>query len=116
MKNRENSEPYYDLFDDFDLVVSSLRTQYGLSVYSDEFKNMKWKEFKALLAGLSGETPLGRIVQIRSEDDPKMLEAFSEGQHRIRNEWRLRLAKEKTEQDLTQVLEELKQAFVEMAK
>lgn len=77
---------------------------------------MKWKEFKALLAGLSGETPLGRIVQIRSEDDPKMLEAFSEGQHRIRNEWRLRLAKEKTEQDLTQVLEELKQAFVEMTK
>lgn len=77
---------------------------------------MKWKEFKALLAGLSGETPLGRIVQIRSEDDPKMLEGFSEGQHRIRNEWRLRLAKEKTEQDLTQVLEELKQAFVEMAK
>lgn len=77
---------------------------------------MKWKEFKALLAGLSGETPLGRIVQIRSEDDPKMLEVFSEGQHRIRNKWRLRLAKEKTEQDLTQVLEELKQAFVEMAK
>ena len=77
---------------------------------------MKWKEFKALLAGLSGETPLGRIVQIRSEDDPKMLEVFLEGQHRIRNEWRLKLAKEKTEQDLTQVLEELKQAFVEMAK
>ena len=77
---------------------------------------MKWKEFKALLAGLSGETPLGRIVQIRSEDDPKMLEVFSERQHRIRNEWRLKLAKEKTEQDLTQVLEELKQAFVEMAK
>ena len=77
---------------------------------------MKWKEFKALLAGLSGETPLGRIVQIRSEDDPKMLEVFSEGQHCIRNECRLKLAKEKTEQDLTQVLEELKQAFVEMAK
>ena len=77
---------------------------------------MKWKEFKALLAGLSGETPLGRIVQIRSEDVPKMLEVFSECQHRIRNEWRLKLAKEKTEQDLTQVLEELKQAFVEMAK
>ena len=77
---------------------------------------MKWKEFKALLAGLSGETPLGRIVQIRSEDDPKMLEVFSEGQHRIRNELRLKLAKEKTEQDLTQVLEELKQAFIEMAK
>ena len=72
---------------------------------------MKWKELKALLAGLSGATPLGR-----SEDDPKMLEVFSEGQLRIRNEWRLKLAKEKTEQDLTQVLEELKQAFVEMAK
>ncbi|MCK3937152.1 hypothetical protein HCC45_13450 [Streptococcus suis] len=104
------------MFDDFDLVVSSIRTQYGLSLYSHEFKKMTWKEFRALLAGLSSETPLGRIVQIRSEEDPQMLESFSEGQHRIRNEWRLRLAKEKTDADLHQVLDELKQAFEEMAK
>lgn len=98
------------------MVVSSLRTQYGLSVYSMEFKQMKWKEFRALLSGLSSETPLGRIVQIRSEDDPKMLEAFSSGQHRIRDEWRNRRAKERTQQELQQVLSELQAAFEEIAK
>ena len=116
MAIRESNEPYYDLFDDFDLIVSSMRTQYGLSIYSEEFKQMKWKEFKALISGLSSETPLGRIVQIRSEDDPKMLEHFSSGQHRIRNEWRLRLSQEKSKAELDQVLDELKNAFVEMSK
>lgn len=93
-----------------------MRTQYGLSLYSSEFKQMKWKEFKALISGLDSETPLGRIIQIRSEDDPKMLEHFSQGQHKIRNEWRLRLSKEKDAAQLEQVLEELKKAFIEMAK
>lgn len=104
------------MFEDFDLVVSSLRTQYGLSVYSLEFQKMKWKEFRALLAGLSSETPLGRIVQIRSEEDPKMLEVFSTGQHRIRDEWRNRRAKERTQEELSQVLNELEKAFQDLAK
>ncbi|MGM0238520.1 hypothetical protein ID741_001113 [Enterococcus sp. AZ103] len=69
-----------------------------------------------MISGLDGETPLGRVVQIRSEEDPKMLEHFSEGQHKIRNEWRLRLSKEKTDVELNQVLDELKNAFVEMSK
>jgi len=93
-----------------------MRTQYGLSLYSEEFKKMKWPEFKALLAGLSAETPLGRIVQIRAEEDPQMLEHFSPGQHRIRNEWRSRLAQSKTDDELMAALKTIKSAFVEMAK
>lgn len=93
-----------------------MRTQYGLSLYGEEFKAMKWGEFKALLSGLSGDTPLGRIVQIRSEDDPKVLETFSRGQHEIRDKWRLKIAKTKTENELQEVLETLKNAFVELAK
>ena len=93
-----------------------MRTQYGLSLYSAEFKRMKWPEFKALLVGLSAETPLGRIVQIRAEEDPQMLEHFSPGQHRIRNAWRSRLAQSKTDDELMAVLETIKSAFVEMAK
>jgi hypothetical protein len=77
---------------------------------------MKWPEFKALLVGLSAETPLGRIVQIRAEEDPQMLEHFSPWQHRIRNEWRSRLAQSKTDDELMAVLETIKSAFVEMAK
>lgn len=104
------------MFEDFDLIVSSFRTQYGISLYSYDFKKMKWKEFKALLSGIDSETPLGRIVQIRSEEDPNMLEHFSPGQHRIRNDWRLRLSKGKSQKELEQVLSELQQAFLEMSR
>lgn len=93
-----------------------MRSQYGISLYSNEFRAMKWKEFKALISGLDGDSPLGRIVQIRSETDPKMLESFSQGQHEIRNKWQRRLAKEKTPEQLNAVLHELQVAFMELAK
>ena len=51
---------------------------------------MKWREFKALLTGLNGSTPLGNIVSIRSETDPETIKKFSPDQKRIRNEWRIR--------------------------
>lgn len=49
---------------------------------------MSWDEFATLLAGLSGETPLGHIVSIRSENDKEKLKNFSPEEKRIRNEWR----------------------------
>lgn len=73
---------------------------------------MKWGEFKALLAGISPETPLGRVVSIRAEDDKEVLKHFTREQRRIRNEWRGRKAKEMTEQERQQALEQLKQAFI----
>ena len=72
---------------------------------------MKWKEFKALISGLSSDTPLGRIIQIRSEEDPQMLDSFSTGQHKIRNDWRNRRAKKRTEKELDEVLIELQKSF-----
>lgn len=73
---------------------------------------MKWNEFKALLAGISPETPLGRIVSIRAEDDKEILKHFTREQHRIRNDWRGSKAVEMTEQQRQQTLEQLKQAFI----
>ena len=76
---------------------------------------MKWDEFKELLIGLGPETPLGRIVSIRAEEDEDILKYFSKEQHRIRNEWRTRKAKEMSQEDVDQVLEQLKNAFISMA-
>lgn len=42
-----------------------------------------------------------------------MLEAFSQGQHRIRNEWRNKRAKERTQAEIDEVLKELQKAFAE---
>jgi hypothetical protein len=49
---------------------------------------MTWDEFATLLGGLNGETPLGHIVSIRSENDKEKLKNFTTEEKRIRNEWR----------------------------
>lgn len=76
---------------------------------------MKWDEFRTLLIGISPETPLGRIVSIRAEDDKNILKYFSKEQRRIRNEWMQRSAKKKTPQQSADFYEAMKQAFIHMA-
>lgn len=113
--DRESGDPYYDLFEDFDLIVSSFQTQYGLRL-SRDIHGMKWDEFAALISGLGPETPLGRIVAIRAENDKEYLKHFSPAQKRIRNEYRNRRAKKVEQPELNAVLDMFKQAFIAMAK
>ena len=94
MKTRESSDPCYDLLDDFDLVVSSFQSQYGLRLSRELPAGMKWDEFASLLSGLGPDTALGRIVAIRTEEDKEILKNFTPEQHRIRNEWKHRRAKQ----------------------
>lgn len=51
---------------------------------------MSWSEFCSLLSGIMPETPLGRIVSIRAEKDPKVIKEFSKDQKKIRNDWILK--------------------------
>ena len=102
------------MIEDFDLIVSSFQSQYGIRL-SRELKGMKWDEFRDLLVGIGPETPLGRIVAIRAEDDEDMLKHFTKEQHRIRNEWRNKQAKKVSEAELAAELEQFKNAFISMA-
>lgn len=80
---------------------------------------MKWDEFCSLLSGLSPESPLGRIVQIRSENDKKMLKHFTRQQHKIRNEWRHRKTKSVTPATIAErdaFVEQMKNDFISMAR
>lgn len=113
-KTRESSDPYYDLIEDFELIVASFQSQYGIRL-SRDLKGMKWDEFKALLVGIGSETPLGRIVSIRAEDNEDVLKHFTKDQHRIRNEWRNRSAKHIDEKQTMEFLEQIKQALISMA-
>jgi hypothetical protein len=54
---------------------------------------MSWAEFSTLLAGLLPDTPLGYVVQIRSENDREKLKHFTPEQKRIRAKWRARNVK-----------------------
>lgn len=49
--------------------------------------SLEWDEFLNLLGGLLPETPLGRVVAIRKENDPEVLKKFTPEQKKIRNEW-----------------------------
>lgn len=112
--DRESSDPYYDLIEDFGLIVSSFQTQYGIRL-SKDLAGMKWDEFADLIAGLGPETPLGRMVAIRSEDDKEVLKHFTKEQKRIRSEWRSRQAKAVSKEQAAAYLETIKQALIKMA-
>lgn len=75
---------------------------------------MTWTEFRSLLSGLGPDTPLARTVQIRLENDPKILKNFTSAQHRIRDKWRSRNVKSYTESDMNAILAQFQQAFASM--
>lgn len=98
------------------MIVSSFQTQYGIRIYSDVFKTMKWDEFKALVSGLSADTPLGRLVSIRAENDKDILKHFTKEQKRIRNEWRSRSAQQMDKQTFEQAMLGFEKMLEAMAK
>ena len=97
------------------MIVSSFLTQYGIRLSSD-LKSMSWREFSYLLEGLSGETPLGRMVAIRAEDDPERIKEFTPEQKKMRSEYRAKIAMKKTDEEVTNAIEQFKQAFIGLAK
>ena len=74
---------------------------------------MSWDEFTTLLGGINGDTPLGRIVSIRSETDPETIKRFTPAEKKIRNEWRTRHRKIITDK---QEYEAAMTGFLEMFK
>lgn len=112
---RESSDPYYDLTGDFDLIIASFQSQYGIRLSRELPAGMKWGEFRDLLVGLGPDTALGRIVSIRAEEDKDVLKHFTKEQKRIRDEWRNRRAKKTSMDDMMHMLNSLLGAFVNMA-
>ena len=76
---------------------------------------MPWDEFCDLAAGLGPDTPLGRIVQIRTETDKDALEQYTPEMREIRNKWQKRIAGERSEQDVKNFLTSMQEAFKSMA-
>ena len=85
-ENKEDS--FYDLIGDWELIEASFAQQYGIRLRRED--EMSWDEFTTLLAGLNGDTPLGRIVSIRSESNPDRIKQFTAAEKKIRKEWAMR--------------------------
>ena len=91
-----NSEVWYDLYEDYPLIEASFLEQYGIRLSETD---MSWREFSDLLSCISADTPLGRIVAIRSEKDGETLKNFTKGQKAIREEWQKRRNKEQVKSE-----------------
>lgn len=110
----KNTEDYYDLYEDYGLIEASFSQQYGIRLRQEE--DMSWNEFCTLLSGLLPDTPLGRIVSIRAEKDPKVLKNFSPDQKKIRSDWqRRKLQRMKENPEVYQRYVDQFQAFCQAA-
>lgn len=101
------------MFEDWDLIISSFLSQYGLRIRTKEFETVSWDEFKALLSGLAPETALGRVVAIRSEIDKDVIKNFTPDQRRIYNAWRDRKAEIMTEADYEKEMDALERMMAQ---
>ena len=106
-EKKKSNEPYYDLFEDWDLIVSSFLSQYGIRLSTKEFRTVDWAEFSALLSGLSADTALGRIVSIRSETDAETIKRFSSYQKKIYDDWRTKQSERMTEEEYAAEMKKL---------
>ena len=113
-KNQQNNEKWYDLEEDWELVASSLKTQYGYSIRK-EIDSMSWAELSSDISGLMGDTPLGNIVQIRSEDDRERLKNFTQDQKNIRWKYRMKISQNVDQEEFKKAIADLQKAFKEMA-
>ena len=93
------------------MIESSFLKQYGIRLRTEE--DMSWQEFCRLLAGIMPDTPLGQIVSIRAEKDPKVLKNFTKEQKRVRREWLYRQNKKKRKGNGMEMLLSLQTGFRE---
>ena len=101
---------------DFDavLIEQSIATQYG--ILPNDQAELPYEEWSKLVSGLMDNTPLGKIVSIRGETDPKIVAQMNPWQRQIRASWQSFLAskaKEKPRQQLMQQMNELERMLAQ---
>lgn len=107
------NDDYYDIIDDWNLIEASFFKQYGVRLR--QINDMPWDEFCSYLSGIMPDTPLGNIVQIRSEENKDVIKNFTPEQKRIRSEWRSRMAKSMDKKQAEDAIEMFKNMFRELA-
>ena len=102
------------MLDDYPLIEASFAQQYGIRLRNEN--NMSADEFLTLLGGLNSDTPLGNVVMIRSEKDPKKIKSFSNDQKRIRNEWLYKKARTISKDQFNKDMAAFEKIFENMSK
>ena len=87
------------------MIEASFATQYGIRLRQEP--DISYAEWARLVSGLMPETPLGRVVQIRMEKDPKVISKFGDYERRVRAEWSKFKHSQQTAEQAVQSVEEL---------
>lgn len=69
------------------LIEQSIAKQYG--VLPSEQGNLKYADWAKLVSGLMEDTPLGQMVQLRTEKDRDVLKRLTPEQRKLRADWAL---------------------------
>lgn len=94
----------YSYDNDFDLIVSAFKQQYGINLFSDD---MHWFEFKSLFDGLSESTMFRKIVGYRTVDLSKVSKEQKKEYAELKEFYRIkdeRVADKKTPQEIEKEL------------
>lgn len=59
-----DEEAHFDIRQDADLIYASFRAEYGIDLIEEQ-GSLHWHKFQALLQGLSSDSILQRVIQIR---------------------------------------------------
>ncbi len=106
----------YDLDFDAVLIEQSIATQYG--ILPDAQGNLPYTEWGKLVSGLMDDTPLGRVVAVRAEEDRRVIAKMNPWQRRIRAEWNAFLAQDAVQRqspaDLRAQMDSLERAMARM--
>lgn len=118
-QKNQNSNDWYDMEYDRILIEQSIAKQYG--VLPSKQENLHYSDWSKMVSGLMDDTPLGRVVGVRSETDKDIIKNYSQEQRAVRDEWSRFLAsrvkgKEFTksdEADWYKQMAEMERAFAE---
>jgi len=80
----KQNDTYYDLEFDKDAIEASFAMQYGIRLSKED---LPLGEFLRLLSGIMPDTPLGRLVILRSEKRSEVLKGLSVMERKLRADW-----------------------------
>ena len=87
------------------LIEQSIAKQYG--VLPSRQGELKYSDWAKMVSGLMDDTPLGRVVQLRTEQDKAVLKRLTKEERQMRAEWaafqRARRGPDHSETDITQL-------------
>lgn len=67
------------------MIEQSIAKQYH--ILPSEQQELSYSDWSKLVSGLMNDTPLGKVIEIRSEDDAEVIKNMNSDQLAIRNEW-----------------------------